>query len=68
MPDIAMCGGVGCPQRETCHRHTATPGAFQAWFSEAPGIYYERDGGRGPTWGCHFYMPTTTVTVPEVQK
>lgn len=25
MPDIAMCDGSGCPRRNDCYRHRATP-------------------------------------------
>lgn len=31
MPDISMCASEQCPSRDTCYRHTATPGEYQSW-------------------------------------
>lgn len=32
MPDISMCHGVGCAERDTCYRHVATPNPeLQSW-------------------------------------
>lgn len=37
MPDITMCEGQGCPQRERCWRYTAKPSEFrQAYFVDPP--------------------------------
>lgn len=38
MPDITMCDGKGCESKDNCYRHTARPGYWQSWFSEAPGV------------------------------
>ena len=37
MPDIAMCEGTNCPVKEKCHRFTAKPDQYQAYFVDAPG-------------------------------
>jgi hypothetical protein len=37
MPDISMCSGIGCQQREKCYRHTAKPNEFrQSYFTNPP--------------------------------
>jgi hypothetical protein len=37
MPDITMCDGGDCPNKDSCHRFTATPSAErQAYFTEPP--------------------------------
>ena len=37
MPDITMCPGTNCPQKEKCYRFTAKPCEhWQAYFTEAP--------------------------------
>ena len=36
MPDITMCNGVGCSDRDKCYRHTATPSEYQSWFMDTP--------------------------------
>ncbi len=37
MPDISMCNGGGCQQKDRCYRFTATPnGSRQSFFSEPP--------------------------------
>lgn len=36
MPDIAMCKGMGCIQRDRCHRFTAEYGFYQSFFMESP--------------------------------
>jgi len=37
MPDISMCNGLGCEQKDKCYRHTAKPCEFmQSHFAEAP--------------------------------
>ncbi len=34
MPDISMCHGTDCPNRDQCHRFTATPSAQrQSYFA-----------------------------------
>ena len=50
MPDIAMCSGEGCPLKETCYRHTATPTPLrQSWIAPP---YADGD--------CEYYWPTET--------
>ena len=48
MPDITMCMGGKCPEKEKCWRHNAKPDQYwQSYFSEVP---YEKYGS------CdHFY-------------
>jgi hypothetical protein len=37
MPDITMCPGTNCPQKEKCYRFTAKPSEYmQSYFMEAP--------------------------------
>ena len=37
MPDITMCPGTNCPQKEKCYRFTANPSEYmQSYFMEAP--------------------------------
>ena len=42
-PDITMCPGTNCPQKEKCYRFTAKPSDYQSYFIEPPikfGICY----------------------------
>lgn len=49
MPDMTMCPGTGCPQRETCYRYLATPSEpVQTWND----FTKEREDS-----GCEFYIP-----------
>jgi len=41
MPDIAMCHGEGCLQRDRCYRYTAKPDIYQSYFNGSP---IEEDG------------------------
>ena len=37
MPDISMCAGGNCPNKQDCYRHTAKPSQYmQSYFSEVP--------------------------------
>ena len=37
MPDITMCPGTNCPQKEKCYRYTAKPCEhWQSYFIDAP--------------------------------
>lgn len=36
MPDISMCSGEGCPQKNKCHRHTAKASDYQSYFMTSP--------------------------------
>lgn len=37
MPDIAMCNGQGCEQKDKCYRFTATPNPYrQSYFVMPP--------------------------------
>lgn len=48
MPDITMCPGTNCPQREKCYRFTAKPSEYmQSYFMEAP----IKDGKCEYYWG-----------------
>lgn len=47
MPDITMCKGTNCPQREKCYRFTAKPSDYQSWFMEPP----IKDGKCDYYWG-----------------
>jgi hypothetical protein len=51
MPDISMCkGSIGayiCPNKDTCHRHTAEPSSYQSYFLNAP---FEKETGK-----CDYY-------------
>ena len=42
MPDISMCTGGKCPQKNQCYRHTAFPSEYrQSYFCDPP---YKMDG------------------------
>ena len=48
MPDITMCPGTNCPQREKCYRFTAKPSEYmQSYFMKAP----IKDGKCDMYWG-----------------
>ena len=48
MPDITMCPGTDCPQREKCYRFTAKPSEYmQSYFMKAP----IKDGKCDMYWG-----------------
>jgi len=48
MPDITMCPGTNCPQKEKCYRFTAKPSEYmQSYFMEAP----IKDGKCDMYWG-----------------
>jgi hypothetical protein len=47
MPDISMCKGDGCPLRDRCYRHIATPSERrQTYFAVSPHV-----GGLG----CQYF-------------
>jgi hypothetical protein len=47
-PDITMCPGTNCPQREKCYRFTAKPSEYmQSYFMKAP----IKDGKCDMYWG-----------------
>lgn len=47
MPDITMCLGTNCPQKEKCYRFTAKPCEYQSYFTKAP----IKDGKCDMYWG-----------------
>jgi hypothetical protein len=48
MPDITMCPGTNCPQKEKCYRFTAKPSEYmQSYFMKAP----IKDGKCDMYWG-----------------
>ena len=48
MPDITMCKGTDCPQKENCYRFTATPSEYwQSYFIDPP----IKDGKCDLYWG-----------------
>jgi hypothetical protein len=48
MPDITMCPGTNCPQREKCYRFTAKPDEYwQSYFIDPP----IKDGKCDLYWG-----------------
>ena len=58
MPDITMCEGRGCPQKDKCYRHTAEPDiVVQSYFGE-------RVMGLDGT--CEYFIPEKiTVAKPR---
>jgi hypothetical protein len=47
-PDISLCLGTDCPQKETCYRFTAKPNEYwQSYFSVPP----IKDGKCDMYWG-----------------
>jgi hypothetical protein len=48
MPDITMCPGTDCPQKEKCYRYTAKPCEYwQSYFMKPP----IKDGKCDLYWG-----------------
>ena len=48
MPDITMCPGTDCPQKEKCYRFTAKPSEYmQSYFMKPP----IKDGKCDMYWG-----------------
>ena len=48
-PDITMCNGGECPQKDECYRHRAVPSMLQSRFVEEP--FTEE--------GCRDFWPTS---------
>lgn len=36
MPDITMCKGVNCSEKNNCYRYRAIPFIRQSYFAESP--------------------------------
>lgn len=50
MPDITMCPGGSCPDKERCYRFIAEPNPFrQSYFMSPP----RKDGE------CNYFSPTS---------
>lgn len=49
MPDITMCPGTFCNQKEKCYRFTAKPSDYQSYFVTAP----IKDGKCEMYWGAN---------------
>jgi hypothetical protein len=59
MPDISMCKGDDCPQKEDCYRFTATPSEFrQAYLRESP---YSMDG-------CQYFMYNSLDNIKHIKE
>ena len=55
MPDICMCNGGKCPNKEHCYRFTATPSEYrQVYFSNPP--YEEGEP-------CRYFTPNKLATL-----
>ena len=53
MPDISMCKGDGCPDKNECYRHRAVPDKrFQIYFTAIPYDSIEED--------CDMFLPIHT--------
>ena len=48
MPDISMCTGGECPNKQLCYRFTAKPSDYQTYFKNPP---IEQDNT------CKYYWP-----------
>ena len=56
MPDISKCHGTDCPNRDQCHRFTATPSAQQqSYFAQSP--ITTEDIPRAAYGFCGYFMP-----------
>jgi len=53
MPDITMCPGAGCSEKDRCFRATAIPNERQAYFTILP---------LSPDDSCDYYIPTEKNT------
>lgn len=49
MPDISMCHGEGCPQKETCYRYTAKPSEYRQSY----GMFEANMNNKK----CDYYVP-----------
>ena len=58
MPDLTMCPGTKCPQKDDCYRHTAEPSPTgrQSYFLAPP---------LKPDGGCNYYWPSPTPKSPK---
>ena len=56
MPDIAMCTGVDCIDKEKCYRFTAKPSTRQSMFIGTP---------RAESGDCEYMLPTDGVKPKE---
>jgi len=53
-PDICMCRGEDCPDREHCHRYTAAPTLdWQSYFVVSPGGKNTENG----LFHCEHFWP-----------
>ena len=48
MPDISMCKGRGCIQKDFCYRYTARPDTMQSYSD-----FYKAEGSKT---GCTYYL------------
>ena len=46
-PDITMCMGTNCPDKQKCYRYTAKPSDYQSYFINPP----IKDGKCEMYWG-----------------
>ena len=53
MPDITMCKGTECPVKEKCHRFTAKPDEYQAYFLDIPGKTEDNKFTCNMYWGAN---------------
>lgn len=53
MPDITMCSGIGCENKETCYRAMATSEYYQAYFVTPP-LKEKAETGAAR---CEYYWP-----------
>lgn len=51
--DITMCKGTECPVKERCHRFTAKPDEYQAYFVDAPGETKDGKFNCNMYWGAN---------------
>ena len=56
MPDITMCEGIRCSNKETYHRYTATPSQWrQSYFIDVPVDI--------TTNKCDYYWKSETISI-----
>lgn len=57
MPDISMCNGGKCPEKNDCYRYRAKPGSWQSWFGTPP--------WEGPGTCCGYFMKIWGAASPD---
>ena len=56
MPDISMCPGLDCPNKNDCYRFKALPSKYmQSYFAVPPHTLKVEEDGVTTKWECNYY-------------